>query len=96
MAISPEDLGRMTLADAEALAERLEAAAKTIRGAMALMGSPTPTFHAVSAPGINAPMPQSVPHPSLDASELAERTRLLAQLRMNQPSQNVDAGALSE
>jgi hypothetical protein len=38
MGMTPEQLGAMTLADAEALATRLESAARTIRDAMALMG----------------------------------------------------------
>jgi len=40
--MTPEQLGAMTLADAEALAGRLEAAARTIREAMALMGGGMP------------------------------------------------------
>lgn len=97
------DLAAMTLGEMEALAERLEGAAKTIRGAMALMGGPVviqngPAPVGLVSPGIVTHV--AAPHPGLDAGEIAERTRLLAQMRnqqaMNTPSSNVDAGALND
>lgn len=45
------DLSTMTLADAEALAARLETAARTIRDALAMMGGP------VSVPSVWTPQP---------------------------------------
>lgn len=73
MALTAEQLGQMTLADAEALATRLESAARTIRDAMALMGgapsvsSPVVLHNASATP---APVVQWTPE------EMAERERL--------------------
>lgn len=53
------DLSAMTLADAEALAARLETAARTIRDALAMMGTPHAT---VSVPFVQqaGPFPDAV------------------------------------
>lgn len=92
------DLNAMTLRQVEQMASRLGSAASTIRSALALMGpttapagSPTPVSQMSVGPIIH-----SAPHPGLDAGEVAERTRLLNQMRMNASSQGVDPGALSE
>ncbi len=92
------DLSTLTLAEIEAMADRLGNAARTIREAMALMGgvslqqsNTVPTVAQIAIPAA-----QSSPNPLLDAGELAERTRLLNQMRMNANAMNVDPGALSE
>lgn len=68
------DLNSLTLADLEALAARMETAARQIREAQALLtGGPVA---AVSAPSPSA----------LNPSESVERARLLAQMRQNAPA----------
>ena len=80
--MSPEQLGAMTLADAEALAARLESAARTIRDAMSLMGGGVPqTMESIArgpmlTMGVNRGPPSAI---EWTPAELAERERLRAQ-----------------
>lgn len=93
----------MTLAELEALAARLGAAAKTIRDAQSLLGVAGPV------PVINSPLtldlPRTLPstpiapiHPGIvnDPESMAIRERLHRQAAMNLPSSGVDPGALND
>ncbi len=69
----------MTLAELEAMAERLGAAAKTIRDAQSLLGNHVGT----QLPTAPAPVIQrGAPNPMLTAAENAERARLIRQNTM--------------
>jgi hypothetical protein len=85
--MTAEEMGRMTLADLEAMAERFGAAVKTIREAQSLLGGGQQTF--ISTP-TGMPLGQALangqarpviipgaPNPLLTAAENAERARLI-------------------
>lgn len=62
--MTPEELGTLTLADLEAMATRLEGAARTIRDAMTLLhGAPQAGLTQV------APPPVGVPRPAVDSPD---------------------------
>lgn len=70
--MTAEQMAALTLADIEAIAERYSGAVKTIREATSLLGG------GVLGPvAIAAPPPQN----NFNASEVAERQRLLSQIR---------------
>ncbi len=89
------DLDSMTLGELEALAARLGAAAKTIREAMAMMGGMQNLPTAPAQTFVPEAVHRDTPNPLLTPSEVAERTRILAQNRMNLPAA-VDEGAMRE
>ena len=100
--MTPEELGRMTLADFEAASERWRKAGDALREVRMLMGGPVQVVPASrvtdlsTTGGVMTVAPVSTPHPGLDAGEVAERNRLLQQMRMNTAQTVVDEGALSE
>ncbi len=82
------DLSQLTLAEVEALAERLGAAARTIREAQSLLQPQAPAVTMASAMATlpaDYALPARQPHPPpvsmFTASELAERSRLLQQFK---------------
>lgn len=79
MALSAEELGRMTLTDLEALAERFGKAVDTIREARALLGG------AELKPAAEPRPPPSAPVVALEPAEMAERDRLMRQFREGLP-----------
>lgn len=88
MGMTAEEMGRMTLADLEAMAERFGAAVKTIRDAQALLGgghmrSPE-GFVPVQIDGVTHAVPQApraAPVVFFSPSEQAERAKLLQQFK---------------
>lgn len=77
--MTPKEIGKLTLADLEAIAARFESAARTIREAQSLLGG---------APAAQAPAPAPVHRlrPStkgaqLTEEEIAEREALLTNIR---------------
>lgn len=82
--MTAEEMGRMTLADLEAMAERFGAAVKTIRDAQALLGGPVVVPNGVApvdtTPGqiVRAP---AAPVVFFSPSEQAERAKLLQQFK---------------
>ncbi len=78
--MTPEELGRMTLADLEAAATRFGAAVATIREAQSLLGAPV---HAVAPAIQSAPVVAQIARPAnfFTATEQAEKARLLQQFK---------------
>ena len=87
--MTPVELECMTLGDLEAMASRLDAAARTIRDAMALMRG---TTEAAPVPVVTrdpaAPIQTNKGPVTLSAAERAERQRLL---RQNLPADIAEA-----
>lgn len=86
--MTADEMGRMTLADLEAMAERFGAAVKTIRDAQALLGGGQQTF--ISTPvgvsvqsAVVAGTARAVQMPAVhfSPSEQAERAKLLQQFK---------------
>jgi hypothetical protein len=90
--VSPEDIGRMTIAELEAASTRVAAALKVLREAGAwkppadTKPAAAPQWYAIDEPA-QPPAPQRPPAPAVrwSPSELAERERLLKQMRPEFP-----------
>ena len=95
--MTPEQLSSMTLGDAEAMATRLEVAARTIREAMSLMGGGAnwPQVVETTRTGDVAAMtrPTFAPNPAhvLTPSEQAEKARLMRQIRGPELPSDIEA-----
>ena len=91
MAVTPEDIGRMTIEELEQAASRVAAALAVLRevGALKLSGPVAPEAAPEAAPPQRPPT--SGPVVRFSPSELADRERLL---RANRPELPEDIAAL--
>lgn len=78
----------MTLADVERLASRLEAAAKVIRDAQALMGGAS-----AKAPVVAVSVPATPPEIAADPQLAADRMRLMQQFKKGDLPPELEAAA---
>lgn len=79
MGMTSEEMGRMTLAELEATAERFGAAVETIREAQALLGGSAAPVASTAAISVvrHAIRPPGADNPLLTQAENAERRRLI-------------------
>jgi hypothetical protein len=80
--MTPVDLEGLTLGDIEAIAKRTREAAETLTQALSLLRGSAPMV--ATAPAYAAPV--STPNPRLSPAELAERERLLRNMRPEMPA----------
>lgn len=89
MAMTPEDMARLTLADLEAIAARFSAAVATIREAQALLGGaslPAQPQRPASAPAPQAQVMSPEQQNELDSwRHSAARAKLLEQFKAEEP-----------
>jgi hypothetical protein len=80
MALTLDDIGRLTLAELEAIADRFSTAVRTIREAQSLLGGPTVVMTTTQPVQNLAPRPPPQNN-NFTPAELSERAKLLAQIR---------------
>jgi len=85
MGLNPVEFGRITMDDLDAIADRAEAAARKMRESAAELRALVGVAPAPAAAPVHA-APQPTNNPRLSPAELAERERLLRNMRPEMPA----------